>query len=57
MNETKLKQGIIITLDEKKDIELDGLKIKVLPAYEWLALSLSLTPNSVVIYFCLLLRG
>ena len=43
MNETKLKQGIIITLDEKKDIELDGLKIKVLPVYEWLALSLSST--------------
>lgn len=39
MKETKLKHGIIVTLDEKKDIKLDGLTIKVLPAYEWLLLS------------------
>ena len=36
MRELKLKQGIIITEDEEDEIKIDGKKIKIIPAYQWL---------------------
>ena len=36
MQELKLKQGIIITENEEDEINIDGKKIKVIPAYQWL---------------------
>jgi predicted AAA+ superfamily ATPase len=31
-----IKEGAIITYDEEKEMELDGISIKVLPAWKWL---------------------
>jgi len=36
MNKFKLKEGLIITLDEERDIEVEGKKIYVLPVWKWL---------------------
>ena len=36
MKAHKLKEGFIITESEKESLEVDGLKIQVIPLYEWL---------------------
>ena len=36
MKKFKLKEGFIITLDEERDIEVEGKKIKVAPVWKWL---------------------
>ncbi len=33
---TGAKEGIILTLDEEKDIILEGIKIKILPVWKWI---------------------
>ncbi|MBU2523272.1 MAG: ATP-binding protein [Nanoarchaeota archaeon] len=36
MNKFKLKEGLIITLDEERAIEIEDKKISVIPAWKWL---------------------
>ena len=39
MKKFKLKEGLIITLDEERNIEVEGKKIHVLPIWKWLLIS------------------
>ncbi len=36
MDELGLKQGVIITMDEERELKFDGKKIEVIPAWKWI---------------------
>ena len=36
MDKLKIKQGIIITYEQKEEIEINGKKIEIIPSYKWL---------------------
>ena len=38
MKAYELKEGMVLTMDQEKSVEIDGYKIKVLPVWKWLLL-------------------
>ncbi len=37
MNAFKLKEGLILTFEQTEELEMEGKKIRILPAFRWMS--------------------